>query len=83
MSKREANMRHHLIIKKIRTAKHATFEEITNYLKKESDFRGRRRAAESDNCKMSQVSSIAGQVQLQCSRSRIAGDVRQGYEIVS
>ena len=40
MSKREAYMRYNLIIKKIKTTKNVTFEDIADYLKKESDFHG-------------------------------------------
>jgi predicted DNA-binding transcriptional regulator YafY len=40
MSKRETYMRYNLIIKKIRTSKHVTFEDITDYLDKESKFQG-------------------------------------------
>ena len=40
MSKRETYMRYNLIIKKIRTAKHITFEDIAKHLERESNFQG-------------------------------------------
>jgi len=38
MSQRQAITRHHLIINKLRRAKHATFEDIANYLSRESEL---------------------------------------------
>jgi len=38
MSKRETTLRHHLIIKKLRTSKRADFIEIADYLKQESEI---------------------------------------------
>ena len=40
MSKRESIARHHLIIKKLRSAKRVTFAEITDYLLRESEIQG-------------------------------------------
>jgi hypothetical protein len=40
MTQREATTRHHLIIKKLRTSKRATFAEIANYLSLESEIQG-------------------------------------------
>ena len=39
MSQRETTTRHHLIIKKLRSSKRATFTEIANYLSRESAIR--------------------------------------------
>ena len=38
MSQREATTRHHLIVKKLRTTKRATFAEIADYLSRESEI---------------------------------------------
>jgi predicted DNA-binding transcriptional regulator YafY len=40
MSKREVTKRQHLIIRKLKTAKRATFEEISDYLQRAADLHG-------------------------------------------